>query len=47
LELGARAPPHPRLRLGDRIGREADTRGLHVFDAEGRACRRTTPFTSE
>jgi len=43
LELVARAPGHTRLRLGDRIGLEADPKGLHVFDANGRACRRTAP----
>ena len=42
LELVARAPGHTRLRIGDRIGLEADPKGLHVFDTDGRACRRTT-----
>ena len=40
LELVARAPGHTRLRPGDRIALEADPNGLHVFDAQGKACRR-------
>ena len=40
LELVARAPGHTRLRVGDRIALEAEPAGLHVFAADGRACRR-------
>ena len=42
LELVARAPGHTRLRVGDRIALEAEPAGVHVFDAEGKACRRLT-----
>ena len=41
LDLVSRAPGHTRLRIGDRIGLEADPSHLHVFDAQGQACRRT------
>jgi multiple sugar transport system ATP-binding protein len=47
LELVARAPGHTRLRIGDRIGLEAEPAQLHVFDAEGRACRRGVTVSGE
>ncbi len=40
LELVSRASGHTRLRVGDRIALEAEPVGLHVFDANGVACRR-------
>jgi multiple sugar transport system ATP-binding protein len=40
LELVSRASGHTRLRVGDRIALEAEPTGLHVFDADGRACAR-------
>jgi multiple sugar transport system ATP-binding protein len=40
LELVSRAPGHTRLRVGDRIALRADAALLHLFDAEGVACRR-------
>jgi multiple sugar transport system ATP-binding protein len=40
LELVSRAPGHTRLRVGDRIALQADAALLHLFDAEGVACRR-------
>jgi multiple sugar transport system ATP-binding protein len=40
LELVSRAPGHTRLRVGDRVALEAEAALLHVFDANGVACRR-------
>ena len=40
LELVARAPGHTRLRVGDRIALEAEPGGVHVFDGDGKACKR-------
>jgi len=40
LELVSRAPGHTRLRVGDRVALEVEAGLLHVFDANGLACRR-------
>jgi len=45
LELVSRAPGHTRLRVGDRVALEAEAALLHVFDANGTACRRQAVST--
>jgi ABC-type sugar transport system ATPase subunit len=42
-ELVVRGNAHTRLRAGDRVVAWAPAEALHVFIADGRACRRLFP----